>query len=259
MPASHSFGLRSAPKLFNLLADLLEWILEHMGITFLLHYLDDFLTIGSPDTDECHHNLQMLIEVCRMLGIALVIEKVEGPLTVPEFLLDTIRMEARLPEEKLARIQATIREWLGKKKATNRVILSLVGPLQHAAKVVRPGRTFVRHMYIVTARVPELDYYTHLNKEFCSDLSWWHLFVSSWNGVGFLQLAAKSQVPELTIQTNGSGLWGCAAFCEGKWLQWQWPPEWIPIPIMAKGACSNSTELHCVGSSNGTQMGTLSV
>ena len=180
------FSLRSAPKLFNLLADLLEWILKHLGITFLLHYLNDLFTIDSPDTSECHRNLQLLIEVCRMLGIPLAIEKVEGPLTVLEFLgilLDTIRMEARLPEEKIVRIQATIHEWLGKKKATKREILSLVGLLQHAAKVVCPGRTFVRRMYSVAARVPELDYYTCLNKEFHSDLSWWHIFLSSWNGV----------------------------------------------------------------------------
>ena len=36
------FGLRSAPKLFNLMADLLEWILQEQGVTFLLHYLDDY-------------------------------------------------------------------------------------------------------------------------------------------------------------------------------------------------------------------------
>lgn len=48
-----------------------------------------------------------------MLEIPLTIEKVEGLLTVLEFLgvlLDFILMEAPLPEEKLARIWATIRK-----------------------------------------------------------------------------------------------------------------------------------------------------
>ena len=40
------FGLRSALKLFNILADLLSWILEQQKVTPVLHYLDDFLTIG---------------------------------------------------------------------------------------------------------------------------------------------------------------------------------------------------------------------
>ena len=40
------FGLRSAPKLFNILADLLCWIAQQHGISQILHYLDDFLLIG---------------------------------------------------------------------------------------------------------------------------------------------------------------------------------------------------------------------
>ena len=45
------FGLHSAPKLFNVAADLLQWIAEHNGVTPLLHYLDDFLTLGPPQSD----------------------------------------------------------------------------------------------------------------------------------------------------------------------------------------------------------------
>ena len=51
------FGLRSAPKLFNLIADLLHWILVQRGISFLMHYLDDFLTVGSVARAECQQNL----------------------------------------------------------------------------------------------------------------------------------------------------------------------------------------------------------
>ena len=39
---------------------------------------------------------------------------------------------------------------------------------------------------------------------------------------------------DVVIQTDASGSWGCAAFCENKWLQWQWPSDWVPVPIMAK-------------------------
>lgn len=41
-----SFGLRSAPKLFNILADLLQWIAQTEGIIHIMHYLDDFSTLG---------------------------------------------------------------------------------------------------------------------------------------------------------------------------------------------------------------------
>ena len=45
------FGLRSAPFIFYSIADLLEWILKHnYGMKFLLHYLDDFHTLGPPNS-----------------------------------------------------------------------------------------------------------------------------------------------------------------------------------------------------------------
>ena len=228
------FGLRSAPKLFNVLADFLEGILLNQGVTFVLHYLDDFLTIGPPGTTVCQHNLSLIIEVCQVLGIPLAIEKVAGPATSLDFLgivLDTDHMEARLPKDKLVRIQATLHEWLQKRSAKKREILSLVGVLQHAARVVRPGRTFVSRMYATAAGVRELDYFTRLNKEFRSDLHWWNTFLGLWNGVSFFP---PKKNPDSVVQTDASGSWGCAAFSEGQWLQWQWPVEWEKESIMAK-------------------------
>lgn len=61
--------------------------------------------------------------------------------------LDTEHMEAQLSQDKLNRIQTMLQKWLNKRSATKREILSLVGMLQHAAKVVRPGRLFVSRMY----------------------------------------------------------------------------------------------------------------
>ena len=105
------FGLRSAPKLFNILADFLAWVLKQQGVAPLLHYLDDFLTIGPPDANTCQKYMDTIKEVCEILGVPLAVEKVEGPSTVLSFLgitLDTCKMEARLPEEKLTRIQHTV-------------------------------------------------------------------------------------------------------------------------------------------------------
>ena len=80
------FGLRSAPKIFNAIADAAEWILLHTGVTNLMHYLDDFLTIGSPRSTECRENLQAITATCQKLGLPLKEEKVEGPATSLIFL-----------------------------------------------------------------------------------------------------------------------------------------------------------------------------
>ena len=151
------FGLRSSPRLFNILADLLTWSsAQQRGIAFVIHYLDNFLTVGSPSSDSCQQNLDILMQLCNDLGVPLALEKVEGPSTIISFLgilLDTVRMVIRLPEDKLVRIKDTLSTWLEKKKATKREILSLVGLLQHATKVVRYGRTFVGRMYAAAAKV----------------------------------------------------------------------------------------------------------
>ena len=42
------FGLRSAPKLYNAVADGLLWILLMQDKVEGIHYLDDFLLLGAP-------------------------------------------------------------------------------------------------------------------------------------------------------------------------------------------------------------------
>ena len=231
------FGLRSAPKLFNVAADLLQWIAEHNKVTPLLHCLDDFLTLGPPQSEVCHHNLATLKLLCHNLGVPLALEKVEGPTTCLPFLgiiIDTNRMEARLPDDKLARIQGLLGTWLDRKKATKREILSLVGLLLHAAKIVRCGRSFVSRMYTTAAKLQELEYFTRLNKDFRSDLSWWYTFLAEWNGISLLRYSSPSTKHDCCIQTDASGSWGCAAFFEGEWLQLPWDEGWAPVGIMAK-------------------------
>ena len=51
------FGLRSAPYIFNCLADAIEWLVRQRGITQVHHYLADFFIAGSPRTPECARHL----------------------------------------------------------------------------------------------------------------------------------------------------------------------------------------------------------
>ena len=47
------FGLRSAPKVYNAVADALLWILSRFDGIDGMHYLDDFLLFGKPDSSQC--------------------------------------------------------------------------------------------------------------------------------------------------------------------------------------------------------------
>ena len=69
------FGLRSAPKLFNISADLWRWIALRQGVSHSMHYLDYFLLLGSPGSNECQTNLNTIIQCCETLGIPLALER----------------------------------------------------------------------------------------------------------------------------------------------------------------------------------------
>ena len=90
------FGLRSAPKLFTAIADALQWVVRSRGVSYIAHYLDDFIIVGPPGSEECAKNLDRLLETCRELGVPVACHKVEGPSTCIILLgieIDTVAME----------------------------------------------------------------------------------------------------------------------------------------------------------------------
>ena len=69
------FGLRSAPKIFSAVSDALAWILQSKGVRYQLHYLDDFLLLGPPDTAECTIAMQRTLTACKELGVPIAAHK----------------------------------------------------------------------------------------------------------------------------------------------------------------------------------------
>ncbi len=112
------FGLRSAPKIFNAVANALQWHLAQAGVEVLFHYLDDFIMVAPPESHLCHAWLQILMQECAQLGVPIAAHKTEGPSTVVVFLgitIDTAKGELRLPEDKLSRLQDLLEEWKSRK------------------------------------------------------------------------------------------------------------------------------------------------
>lgn len=231
------FGLRSAPKIFTALADALLWIMGRRGVKEAIHYLDDFLLFGSPGSAECGAALQNSLRLCEELGVRVAPHKLEGPGTAITFLgilIDTDRGILQLPPDKLGRLKALVLSWKGRKCCRKRELLSLIGQLQHACKVVRAGRTFLRRMINLSAVASELHHRIRLNKEFRSDLLWWDMFMEDWNGQSMFESVARSS-PAGTVTSDASGSWGCGAFSSsGEWFQLQWPASWEAVHITVK-------------------------
>ena len=214
------FGSRSAPKIFDSISMAVCWILENnYNIEYILHLLDDFLTIDRPDSTP-ERTMAILTLVFRKLGLPLSQKKTVGTTHVLEYLgiiLDSIRMGARLPTEKVSRITEFIEEFLKRKSCTKRELLSLLGHLNYACKVIYPVRAFVSYLIRLSCSVKELHHHIKLSNECCLDLQMWHMFLQTWNGGSFFLDDKETTADELRFYTHAtSNTFG--AFYNGKWF-----------------------------------------
>ena len=231
------FGLWSAPKIFTSLADALLWIMGQHGGREAIHYLDDFLVFGPPHSEGCGGVLHSSLRLCEQLGVWVAPHKLEGPGTAITFLGILIDMERgifQLPPEKLSCLKLLVSSWKGRKCCCKRELLSLIGQLQQACKVVRAGRTFLRRMIDLSSVVSELHHRICLNGAFRSDLQWWDTFMEGWNGLSLFGSIIPGP-PVAVVTSDASGHWGCGAFTSsGDWFQFQWPRSWEPVHITVK-------------------------
>lgn len=156
-------------------------MLANKGFRNLLHYLDDFFGVIPPSEDALYYN-DLVNSTCKELGLAIQTNK-DKMHTVNDFLgieLGTIRMEARLPPEKLHKAIELVEAALRKKSISIEDLQSLVGFLAFAAKVVVAGRAFLRRLY--NALSADFDR-IRLASPIKQDLRWWKDFLPQWNGI----------------------------------------------------------------------------
>ena len=139
----------------------------------------------------------------------------------------------RLPPHKLEILRTTLQEWQGRKCCTKWNLQSLTGLLQHAATVVRPGRTFMRWMCDLLKSANKPGHHIRLNRGFRSNLAWWWTFAAEWNGVTIMSTMVHMP-SENTITSDASGGWGCGCYWLGRWFQLEWTPQWRDKSIAQK-------------------------
>ena len=222
------FGLRSAPYLFNQLSEALEWILLHeCHISLVYHILDDFLLI-EPSQDDCRISLLAMLQTFRNLNVPLAQGKTQGPVQVIEFMgiiLDTVRMEARLPEDKLSRIRESLSSFSKKGSCTLKELQSLIGTLNFACKVIPPGRPFLQRMIELTRNVKQPHHHIKLSAGFFKDLAMWKKFLRSWNGAKFFLSSTWESSDCLEFYTDASGALGYGGIFLTKWFYGKWVPH----------------------------------
>ena len=227
-------GASSSCAIFEKISTGLEWVLRKNcpGVE-IHHVLDDFIFI-SPQRDLCQQALATFRLICQNIALPVAEEKTLGPSQVLPFLgitLDTIKHEARLPSDKIAKCTSAIKELLASKRVRLKQLLSLLGLLNFALSVVLPGRPFLRRMYNLTMKVKQLHHYVTISKEAKDDLKLWLSFIENFNGKSFFHTPVLLSSSKLKLYTDASGSIGYGAIFGSSWLQGTWPPAWRQFNI----------------------------
>lgn len=232
-----TFGLRSAPYIFNLFAEALHWIIQRHIPSHLRHYLDDFLLIFSPSSsrDLCFAATDWVMALGRTLGLRFQDSKTIWPCTSLEFLgleLDSISMEARLPPDKLSFLKDLLKSWSTKRLVSLKDIQELAGFLQFSSQVIPRSRSFIRRIIDFSTKFSSPFQRLRIPSGVRSDLHWWSTFCSPWNGV---RLLCKDS-PTISIFTDASGTKGLGGVFGSLWFSSRIPRRFRSRDIQFKEA-----------------------
>ncbi|XP_030292106.1 uncharacterized protein LOC115592964 [Sparus aurata] len=223
-----TFGCRSSPKIFDSLSEALCWILlNNHHLPYVVHLLDDFLTVTPPSSPPAQ-GLSTLKSTFHLLGVPLSTEKTSGPSTSLEFLgitLDTITFQASLPTDKLLRTSLFISNFLLAHRCTKRQLLSLLGHLNFAIRIIPQGRSFISHLLSLSAAIPSLHDHITLDNPCKMELRMWRDFLSSWNGISFFYDDHVTQPQDIQLYTDAAPSVGFGGYYGGRWFTSAWPPE----------------------------------
>jgi hypothetical protein len=219
-----SFGGKSAPFLFNLVAEGFEWILRSFGVS-CDHYLDDTFGwvshgISAPAL------LSFVTIVASELGLTTAPHKtMSGPvLEVLGITIDCHRAVAYIGVEKLAKIQALID---GIKRSTDLTqIQSLTGSLVFVTRVCEQGKAFLRRLFDQVTMCMESPFHRRrLSQDAKRELRWWKDTLSGYQAVRYLK-DDPLFLPQIQVWSDASGTLGIGGHLAGHEDQFS---ERIPV------------------------------
>ena len=251
-------GCSSSCAIFESFSSALEWIAtQKLGCHGVVHILDDFLFIEKTQK-LCNESLNKFLDFCSEVGIPIAIEKTYQPNTVMDFVgitLDSQRMEARLPLDKIAKCHSLIDEFLNRKSCKKREMESLAGYLNFTCSVVLPGRAFLRRLISSTIGVKEPYHYIKITSEMKSDLQLWKTFVNTFNGKSMFLQDRFLTSDVISLYTDAAASLGYGAVYGSYWFYGEFPPhcrnlnitllELYPI-VLAINVWGHLWKNHCV-------------
>ena len=128
-----------------------------------------------------------MLQLCQHINAPIKPEKVVPPTTQITFLgivINTESMTASSSSEHKFSILAELQSFRSsvKRKRSKRELLSLIGKLSFACKVVPAGCIFFHRLIDLSMTVYHLHYQILITQEARRDLSWWEEFLPNWSG-----------------------------------------------------------------------------
>ncbi|XP_034567346.1 uncharacterized protein LOC117832365 [Notolabrus celidotus] len=239
-----TFGCRSSPRIFDTLSEALCWILYNTcKLPYALHLLDDFQVVDFPSSPPAR-SISTVRDLVRELGVPLSEEKTVGPATRLEFLgitLDSVLMQASLPQDKLSRIRDAIRSLSASAVLSKRDLLSLLGHLNFAMRIIPHGRSFISRLLVLANSVQNLKDTVVLDEGCRSDLRFWSLLCDEWNGISFFYNDFVESSDSLRLYTDAAPSVGFGGFYNDEWFADVWPAE---IQSLEDSKSTTFYELH---------------
>ena len=185
------FGLTTAPFIFNLFAEGLNWLLSaYLPLASIVHYLDDFIAIIPISAGRFHEALAAFNNVYTPLTDALGIPRNDskdaaGTLVVVLGVeIDTTLLQARIPHDKLARAASEAASLLQSVRVSYKALQRVIGFLQHCSKVIRLGRPRLQSLYSdLSSFPPHQRSVRRLSHDSRNDLAWWRDTLPLFNGI----------------------------------------------------------------------------
>ena len=134
-------------------------------------------------------------------------------------ILDSGKMEARLPEYKVEQIKSALSNFQSRRSTTLQELHSLIVTLNFACKVIAPVRPFIINL---TRGVKEPHLHIKLTTGFYRDIEMWKMFIDQWNGIVLFLSPLYENFTTLSSLTDASGYLGYGGFFQTRCFQGQW-------------------------------------
>lgn len=160
----------------------------------------------------------------------------------------TVSISEERKQDLINSLQYPLQKSLSKdEKCTKRDLLSVIGKLSFACKVIPAGRIFLRRLIDKSCSVFCLHHHVSLTKEANLNIYWWLNFLPQWSGTFRILQTQWTASPSMELFTDVSGSHGWGAYWAGRWIQGQWPAEHFHKTITWKELYAIATAVNTWG------------